>query len=276
VSRRADPEGSDPERAAPGHPDPERADVIERFSGVRQCAEALRDAVSAARGSADSLRRTVGPDAASVLATGAELVRRGVRVRIMHPRAVLHDPRHRDHLRALEDSGARVRVVDTVAQDMVLLDGHTVCLPGGRPPSQELTRISGSMLVRSLASIYETYWECATPLDQARLTSPRAELDLRELAVTRLMTCGEDDASIAARLGIGTDAVAEVAATLMRRLGAASRFELGFRLALHLDPVDGPDAWDALGRDPDPDTGTGTAALAAPADADRPRVPPQR
>jgi hypothetical protein len=92
------------------------------------------------------------------------------------------------------------------------------------------------------------------------------------------MTCGEDDASIAARLGIGTDAVAEVAATLMRRLGAASRFELGFRLALHLDPVDGPDAWDNL--DPDPDPGTspdpGTAALVAPADADRPRVPPQR
>lgn len=242
------------------HAVPQPADVIERFSGERQCGDALRDAVSAAQGSADSLRRAVGPDAASVLATGTELVRRGVRVRIMHPRAVLHDPRHRDHLWALEDAGARVRVVGTVAQDMVLLDGHTVCLPAGGPPSQEMTRISRSMLVRSLASIYETYWQSATPLDQVRLPSPQAELDLRELAVTRLMTRGEDDASIAARLGIGTDAVAEVAATLMRRLGAASRFELGFRLALHLDPVDGPDA----------------LTVPAPADADRPRVPPQR
>ncbi|MEE4546526.1 LuxR C-terminal-related transcriptional regulator [Streptomyces sp. V4-01] len=229
-------------RPQAGPPPP---DVIEQFTGRQRCSDALRDNMSTLRVSADNLHRAAVPAGSAALAMGSELVQRGVRVRVMYPRAVLSTPEHVDYLGALTDAGVLVGLVDTIAHDMMIFDGHTVCLPAGRPSSTML-RISRSMLVRSLASIYETYWERATPFDGVRLPTPRAALDLRELAVTQLMTQGHDDASIAERLGVDRATVAGVAEALMDRLGAASRFELGFKLARQLAPGDGAHEWDLL------------------------------
>ncbi len=54
----------------------------------------------------------------------------------------------------------------------------------------------------------------------------------------RLMTNGYGDDRIARKLGIDRVVVEDVMAALMERLGAGSRFEVGYKLARELDPRD--------------------------------------
>jgi DNA-binding CsgD family transcriptional regulator len=220
--------------------------VIEQFAGREQCSEILRANMSTLRVSADNLHRDAVPAGSAALEMGAALVRRGVRVRVMYPRTVLLTPEHVDYLRALTDAGVLVGVVDHIAHDMMIFDGETVCLPNGAPATPAMLRISRSMLVRSMLSIYETYWARATPFSRVRIPPAQPELDPRELAVVQLMTQGHDDASIARRLGTSEATVAEVAEALMRRVGAASRFALGLKLARRLRSGEVADAPDDL------------------------------
>lgn len=52
------------------------------------------------------------------------------------------------------------------------------------------------------------------------------------------MTNGYCDDRIARKLGIDRVVVEDVMAALMQRLGAGSRFEVGYKLARALDPQD--------------------------------------
>lgn len=227
-------------------------DLIEQFAGQEGCTAALRDAASSLRLSADNLHSGVEPAGPGALETGAELVARGVRVRVLYPSEVLLNPGHRRYLEDLTEVGVEVRVLDQIAHDMMIFDGRVVCLPSGKPSDALMLRISRSMLVRSFVSIYETYWERATPVPLALLPlvplpAERAELDLREFAVVQLMTRGGEDEEIAAQLGLPPHEVTGVVGSLMERLGASSRFELGFKLARRMDPHSLPDTDDSAG-----------------------------
>ncbi|WP_328914273.1 MULTISPECIES: LuxR C-terminal-related transcriptional regulator [unclassified Streptomyces] len=118
--------------------------------------------------------------------------------------------------------------------------GTTPSTPYGTdtPDAPSMIRIRCSLLVQSFASIYETYWQGATPLSLAGARPHHAELSAQERAVIRLMTNGYGDDRIATRLGIDRRAVEDVMVTLMERLGAGSRFEVGYKLARELDPRD--------------------------------------
>jgi DNA-binding NarL/FixJ family response regulator len=122
---------------------------------------------------------------------------------------------------------------------MVVFDGSTVCLPGGMGDlSESMIRVRGAVLVQSFAMIYESYWQRATPLSRASARPYHAGMSAQERAVVQLMTSGYSDDRIARKLGIETAAVQEVMSSLMERLGAGSRFEVGYKLARELDPGD--------------------------------------
>lgn len=185
---------------------------------------------------------TAGPSEAEVAAAAA-MAGRGVRVRLAYPRAGLADRERAGALGRMADAGVGVRVLDHVPHDLVVFDGHTVCLaPLPAAPGTEdepLVRVSGLLLATSFAAIFGTYWQRAAPLSR---TSPSAApghspLAGRERAVVRLMTCGLSDDSIAERLGMTTPEVQSVMAALMARLHAGSRFEAGYKLAREVDPL---------------------------------------
>ncbi|BBA98145.1 putative transcriptional regulator [Actinacidiphila reveromycinica] len=104
------------------------------------------------------------------------------------------------------------------------------------PAGPSLLRVRGSALVRSFTAIHESYWQRATPLPLAGTGLRHAALGEMERAVIRLMTNGYGDDRIARKLHIERQAVEDVMAALMERLGAGSRFEVGYKLARALDP----------------------------------------
>jgi DNA-binding CsgD family transcriptional regulator len=215
--------------------------TVDQFAGPDSRDGALRDISADLRESLDSAYQ--GPPEPESLAASVEedagLARRGIRVRALFPRNLLGVPAYARYLAELNDVGVTVRVIDHVAHDMLLFDRHTVCLPGGLGDMAEsMIRIRGAVLVESFASIYESYWQRATPLSLASARPYHAELSRQERAVIRLMTNGYSDDRIAMKLGISPVAVQDVMTALMERLGAGSRFEVGYKLARELDPRD--------------------------------------
>lgn len=222
--------------------------TVEQFAGPAARDRALRDAMTGLRDTLDlsyvrvgerdpdGPARPAGPGGPEAL---GRLAQRGVRVRALYPRTLLSVPACARALQDLSGRGVTVRVLDHVAHDMLVFDRHTVCLPGGLGDlSESMIRVQGAALVRSFASIYESYWQRATPLSLASARPYHAGMTEQERAVVRLMTNGYSDDRIARKLGIGTQAVQDVMTALMERLGAGSRFEVGYKLARELDPRD--------------------------------------
>ncbi|SEG27541.1 regulatory protein, luxR family [Actinacidiphila yanglinensis] len=241
--------------------------AVDQFSGPYAGALILRELAAGLSESVDTLYQVPPPldrtGAQWRLEADAAPARRGVRVRALYPRAVLGDPAGARFLQELSEAGVIVRVVDHTAHDMLIFDRHTVCLPAEYPsaapagpgspvplrparpvgpagtpgaPGPSLLRVRGSALVRSFTAIYESYWQRATPLPLAGARLRQAALGELERAVIRLMTNGYGDDRIARRLGIERRTVEDVMAALMERLGAGSRFEVGYKLARALDP----------------------------------------
>jgi DNA-binding NarL/FixJ family response regulator len=216
--------------------DGRQLDVVEELTGSDGCSRALRDLTATLRESADSLHKDPVPAGPAALEVAAALARRGIRGRTLYPQAVLREPEHAHYLRRLSDSGVAVRVADHIAHDMLIFDRQTVCLPNGDPDAPAMVRVGDPTLVRTFSSIYETYWQRATPLALAEIPPRRTELSERERTVIRLMTRGYGDDRIARKLGVVQEAVEDVMASLMERLGASSRFEIGYRLGHELGP----------------------------------------
>lgn len=220
--------------------------VVDQFAGTESRDRALGDITAGLRESVDSLHQGPLPDDREVLdrslETDAALARRGLRVRALYPCALLNEPQHARYLRELSDVGVIVRVIYHIAHEMLIFDRHTVCLPGGGPADPfgqfgpSMIRIRGTVLVQSFTSVYESYWQRATPLSLAVCRPRRGELSEREREVIRLMTDGYGDDRIARKLGIERRDVEDVMAALMKRLNAGSRFEVGYKLARELDP----------------------------------------
>ncbi|MBY8879777.1 hypothetical protein [Actinacidiphila acidipaludis] len=246
-----------PAQAAPC---PEPADtgrrpvVVERYTGPGSRERALRDTAGSLRASLDSLHRGPLPSDRAILDTQLELVAgmagRGIRMRALHSPAMLREPACARYLASLTDLGVRVRLVDRVALDLLIVDRDTLCLTGAADdgPSSRgggvvaddtaMVRIHGSALTPSFQALFDAYWRLAAPFvppSGGRLPVRGPQLSTFERAVVRLMSCGYDDGRIARELGVAPQAVADVVDALVQRLGAASRFEAGFRLGRALD-----------------------------------------
>jgi DNA-binding CsgD family transcriptional regulator len=235
--------GRPPDRAAGRRR--EQPVTVDRFNSPHTRARVLRDLADGLRESVDTLNQNplpAGPaDLERRLEYDAALARRGIRVRALYPRAPLREARGARFLQELSDAGVIVRVIDHVAHDMLIFDRHTVCLPDcctDGLPGRSMIRIRGSVLVRSFTAVYESYWQRATPLPLAGAELRHTALGERERAVIRLMASGYGDDRIARKLGIEPSEVEDVMSALMERLGAGSRFEVGYKLARALDPRD--------------------------------------
>jgi DNA-binding CsgD family transcriptional regulator len=231
-----------------------------RGPGSRQ--RALQSVIGSLRESVDVLvpgRLSADPHVLDAnVQLGAVMAARGIRMRALYSAAVLGDPDCDRFLRRVAEVGVEIRVIDSIVRtfnDVMIFDRATVFLSGypgrsladGEPgPDEPVIRIGGSLLAPSFQAMFEAYWRRASPYAARAGARPPSggpelpelpELTAFEQTVVRLMSHGHDDRWIARELGVGTGAVADVMQALMRRLGAANRFEAGFRLAAGQDPT---------------------------------------
>jgi DNA-binding CsgD family transcriptional regulator len=167
------------------------------------------------------------------LESDLEMVARGVQVRNIYAQSVLHNPRHTRYLERLAESGVRVRLLDHGPADVVIYDRLVVCLPSDpENPGGPMIVVRGSALARIHVATFEDHWLRSEPLGQRpEARSGGADLTPQEVVVVRLMAGGLSDEQIARRVGVHRRTVQRTVAKLMERLGAASRFEAGLRLA---------------------------------------------
>ncbi|CAG7615459.1 helix-turn-helix transcriptional regulator [Actinacidiphila bryophytorum] len=162
------------------------------------------------------------------------MLARGVRVRAIYPRSILHTPRYLRYLQDMTALGAEVRLIDHAPYDLLVFDRHTALLAADpEDPSHSLAVVVGAVLVKSYIALFEDFWLRAARFDAPQPTAGGhlPEVTAQERAVIRLMADGLSDDQIARKLSVHRRTVQRAISKLMERLDATSRFEAGLKLA---------------------------------------------
>lgn len=160
-----------------------------------------------------------------------ELLAKGIRYRsIYHPEA-LEQPGQLGYLQRYIEAGEEARV-HPVPMKMAIADSVQALLPlrPAEPSMQEVLMIHPSPLLDALRLLFELLWEMAVPISAAGTVEgsrPSAELSPAEQRLLLLLTAGLKDHAIANQVGVVARTTERHVASLMRRLGARSRFQAG-------------------------------------------------
>ncbi|MGW2886844.1 LuxR C-terminal-related transcriptional regulator [Streptomyces griseoruber] len=194
-----------------------------------------------------------------------ELRGRGVRMRDLYNHVARHGQGLLNYLELMGDA-VEARTLDEVVDRLILFDRKVAFIPANADRTMAL-ELRHPALVAYLVTVFERLWRLAIPLG-AQLPETRVEgVSHREQSIAALLAEGHQDAVIAERLGISVRTCRAHIARLSETLGAASRTQLGVRIAqVGLDgPVEAsgpgaPVAGAVPGQVPGPGTGTGAGA----------------
>ncbi|MEU5387169.1 LuxR C-terminal-related transcriptional regulator [Kitasatospora cineracea] len=165
-------------------------------------------------------------DLAASREPNAALLSRGVRMRTIYLESARNHAATREHVSWLSSQGARVRTAPTLPVRMIIMDRRKAVLPANTSDaSVGALVLSGEGIVAALCALFESTWATATPLG----TTPANpdSLPSQEAEVLNLLAQGFTDEVIAKRLGVSPRTARRIAADLMTRLEARSRFEAG-------------------------------------------------
>ncbi|ARP70704.1 helix-turn-helix transcriptional regulator [Streptomyces pluripotens] len=166
-------------------------------------------------------------DLATSWAPNPALLNRGVRTRTIYLDSMRNHPPTRDHARWLHARDRQVRTAPDLPIRMIIFDRSRAVLPIDTDDARAGgVVLSGAGTVVALCALFESVWSTATPLGAA----PKHEangMPPQERAVLKMLAQGSTDESIAKRLGVSPRTARRIAATLMERLDARSRFEAG-------------------------------------------------
>jgi DNA-binding CsgD family transcriptional regulator len=163
----------------------------------------------------------------------AYLVSKGVRVRMISVHSVRTNVATVPYVRRVVELGAQVRTVPTLPTAMVIVDRSRVMLPLDPQGTPAGVCICRSGPVRAvMSSLFLHYWQDARHWDEPSEPVPAEvaaspEPTDQERALLALLLDGSTDYQAGRQLGISTRTVGRMASTLMRRLGARSRFQAG-------------------------------------------------
>ncbi|MFE0460649.1 LuxR C-terminal-related transcriptional regulator [Kitasatospora sp. NPDC058965] len=157
----------------------------------------------------------------------ARLLRRGVRVRTVYLDSIRNHRPTLDHAARLGELGAQVRTAPTLPIRMIIADRAHAVLPLDTDNARAgAVVLVGTGTVTALNALFESIWTAATPLGPPPATAPQ-QLSAQERAALDLLTCGHTDETIAKRLGVSPRTARRIAADLLTRLDARSRFQAG-------------------------------------------------
>ncbi|WP_154402127.1 helix-turn-helix domain-containing protein [Ornithinimicrobium cavernae] len=131
-------------------------------------------------------------------------------------------------------AGEQARVTDAIPLKMFLVDGTRALLPLAGDEGVEdggALLVTSPGLVSALVALFESVWVRAWDL-QAPAPPSGLALDDRDRQIISALRIGATDDAIARRLGVTPRTVGRRLARLLELTGAATRFQLGWRLAV--------------------------------------------
>ncbi|GAA0676675.1 LuxR family transcriptional regulator [Kitasatospora atroaurantiaca] len=167
----------------------------------------------------EDLRASRGPNAA--------LFDRGVQMRTIYLDSIRNDQPTLDHVAWLNSRGGRVRTAPSLPTRMIIIDRRLAVLPLDTSDARAgAVILTGATVVSALCALFESVWAGAVPLGDSACPD-RHGLAPQEAETLRMLAEGMTDEAIAKRLGVSPRTARRIAAELMERLDARSRFQAG-------------------------------------------------
>ncbi|MER5896942.1 LuxR C-terminal-related transcriptional regulator [Streptomyces sp. NPDC001876] len=156
-----------------------------------------------------------------------DLVRRGVRVRVVVDRAGLEYPGRARGLGELAEQGVEIRVAPDLPTKLITVDRQVTLLPptDAADPTDAALVVSDALLGNALVPLFEEVWQRAIPIAPGG-TEAVTEED-RELLT--MLASGLKDEAIARRLDLHVHTVRRRISRLMAYLNAETRFQAGIQ-----------------------------------------------
>ncbi|MCX5149817.1 LuxR C-terminal-related transcriptional regulator [Streptomyces sp. NPDC048550] len=170
-----------------------------------------------------------------------DLLARGVQLRTLYQHSARFDPATVRYAAELADLGAEARTVTGGLTGCILFDRILLVIP-----LQDAA--GGALLVRSpdlvafAAEMFDFLWATGESMNKPREKAFVQDIaDQTKRSILLHLAQGEDDRTTARALGISVRTCQRHVSDIMRRLGATSRFQLGYLAHRHalIDP-DGP------------------------------------
>jgi DNA-binding CsgD family transcriptional regulator len=167
----------------------------------------------------------------------ARLLQRGGSIRTIGLDSIRNDQATWEYAMFIVELGGQFRVAPTLPPRMVVVDRTAALLPLNPHDSTEgALYVTAPGIVASLVALFEWVWETSTPVtagsgsnDTGLSAQEGAGLSAQERALMRFLAKGLTDEAAAARLGVSPRTARRMVSTLMKRLGARSRFEAGVK-----------------------------------------------
>ncbi|WP_097274365.1 helix-turn-helix transcriptional regulator [Streptomyces sp. TLI_55] len=154
---------------------------------------------------------------------------RGVRMRDLYTHVARHGQGLLNYLELMGDT-VQARTLDEVIDRLILFDRTVAFIPANADRTLAL-ELRHPALVGFLATVFERLWRLAIPLTAPLPDTGIEGISNREQSIAALLAEGHQDAVIAERLGISVRTCRAHIARLSETLGAASRTQLGVRIA---------------------------------------------
>ncbi len=158
-----------------------------------------------------------------------ELRGRGVRMRDLYTHVARHGQGLLNYLELMGDS-VEARTLDEVIDRLIVFDRTVAFVPANSDRTMAL-ELRHPALVHYLLTVFERFWRLAIPLTAPLPDTGIEGISHREQSIAALLAEGHQDAVIAERLGISVRTCRAHIARLSETLGAASRTQLGVRIA---------------------------------------------
>jgi DNA-binding CsgD family transcriptional regulator len=150
-----------------------------------------------------------------------------VKSRSIYSHSALRDPATLEYMQWLVRNGFELRSTPALPSRMVIFDRKIALLPMSPEDSKEgAVVLYGKATVTAFCSLFDWIWERAIPVDPGTEKSDDVG-DAVEIEVIWLLAQGYTDEAVAKRLGVSPRTSRRIVETMMRRLGARSRFQAG-------------------------------------------------
>ncbi|MFH9069546.1 hypothetical protein [Streptomyces alboflavus] len=170
-------------------------------------------------------------DLAKSLARVKEPLHRGVRMRTLYQHTVRHGPGVFAYLEQLESNQVEVRTLEESIDRMIIFDRSMALIPARRD-RQVALELRHPGLVEYLVSVFDQFWQKATPLsEEPHYPSAADGITGVQRTIARLLIEGHVDEAIARRLGMNVRTCRAHIAKIAAALGSGSRAQLGYLIA---------------------------------------------
>jgi hypothetical protein len=156
-----------------------------------------------------------------------QMIERGVRLRCIYQESYRNDPALVTYARWLTGLGGGLRTTSTVPMLAIIYDREIAMLPLD-PGNSRLgaVEVRSPGVVAAVHALFEQIWAGAVAFGQAAPTDANG-LDSQSKQLIQLLADGQTDEMAARKLGVSLRTVRRMAADLMDRRGAPSRFPAG-------------------------------------------------